>query len=74
MPPKKRTRASRASTDSDSDRAAAGGDPTTRQAAQSVGFFDAGIPARLYTLWRKQVHRAIENFRCFGPKETGAGD
>ena len=46
-------------------------EPTVRQAAERIGFFDPGIPKRLYTFWRAQVHRGIQNWTCFGAGEAG---
>jgi len=49
-----------------------GGDvPTVRKAAENVGFFDAGIPPQLYTLWRSQVHWGIQNWNSDGAWEAG---
>ncbi|RPB19145.1 hypothetical protein L211DRAFT_853486 [Terfezia boudieri ATCC MYA-4762] len=45
---------------------------TVRKAAEWVGFFDEGIPSQLYTQWRKQVHREIQNFNYYGPEEAGS--
>ncbi|RPB22174.1 hypothetical protein L211DRAFT_850931 [Terfezia boudieri ATCC MYA-4762] len=45
---------------------------TVRKAAERVGFFGEGIPSQLYTQWRKQVHRGIQNFNCYGPEEAGS--
>jgi hypothetical protein len=44
---------------------------TMKKAAEQVGFSDAGTPTKLYTLWRKQVHRGVQNWDCFGPEEAG---
>ncbi|RPB26621.1 hypothetical protein L211DRAFT_847247 [Terfezia boudieri ATCC MYA-4762] len=58
---------------SSNDNAAAVSDErTVRKAAERVGFFDKGIPGQLYTQWRKQVHRRIQNFNCHGPEEAGS--
>ncbi|RPB22175.1 hypothetical protein L211DRAFT_850932 [Terfezia boudieri ATCC MYA-4762] len=46
-------------------------EPMVRNAAKSVGFFDDGIPPQLYTLWRKQVHRGVQNWTCYGAREAG---
>ena len=46
-------------------------EPTVKNAAQRVGFFDPGIPAQWYTLWRGQIHRAIQNWDCYGAGEAG---
>ena len=46
-------------------------EPTVKNAAQRVGFFDPGIPAQLYTLWWGQIHRAIQNWHCYGAGEGG---
>ena len=40
-------------------------------AAERVRFSDTGVPAKLYTLWQKQVHRGIQNWDCYGPEEAG---
>jgi len=44
---------------------------TVKEAATKVGFFDDGVPSQLYTLWRGQVHRDIQNWNCFGSAEAG---
>ena len=46
-------------------------EPSMKNAAQRVGFFDAGIPVQLYPLWRGQIHRAIQNWDCYGAGEAG---
>ncbi|KAF8415751.1 hypothetical protein BGX38DRAFT_1281171 [Terfezia claveryi] len=47
-------------------------EPTIKQAAERVGFFDPGIPPQLYTLWRGQIHRGVQNWDCFGSGEAGS--
>jgi len=44
---------------------------TMKGAAERVGFSDTGVPAKLYILWRKQVHRGIQNWDCYGLEEAG---
>ena len=39
-------------------------------AAERVGFSDTGVPAKLYTLWRKQVHRSIQNWDWYCLEEA----
>ena len=39
-----------------------------KKAAEKVGFSDTGTPPKLYMLWRKQVHRGVQNW---DPEETG---
>ena len=34
-------------------------EPTVKNAVQRVGYFDTGIPAKLYTLWQGHIYRAI---------------
>ena len=46
-------------------------EPTVRQAATNVGFYDPNIDSKLYTFWRAQVHRGIQNWNCFGAGEAG---
>ncbi|RPB19146.1 hypothetical protein L211DRAFT_853487 [Terfezia boudieri ATCC MYA-4762] len=45
-------------------------EPTVRNAVESVGFFDDSIPPQLYTLWREQVHRGVQNWACYGAGEV----
>jgi len=42
-----------------------------KEAATKVGFFNDGVPSQLYTLWRGQVYRGIQNWNCFGSAEAG---
>jgi len=44
---------------------------TVKEVATKVRFFDNGVPSQLYTLWRGQVHRGIQNWNCFGSAEAG---
>ena len=70
MPPKRK----RGDVDGDGDGDGDDDDnlePTVKNAAQRVGFFDPGIPAQLYTLWQGQIHRAIQNWDCYGAGEAG---
>ena len=53
MPPK-RKRPNQANTGSDAE-----DEPTVKQAATFVGFYDPGIDAKLYQFWRAQVHSVI---------------
>ena len=46
-------------------------EPTVKNATQRVGFFDPGIPEQLYTLWRGQIQRAMQNRDCYGAAEAG---
>ena len=46
-------------------------EPTVRQAATNVGFYDLNIYSKLYTFWRAQVHWGIQNWNCFGAGEAG---
>ena len=48
-----------------------GSGDTVKAGAVKVGFFDNGIPPQLYSLWRTQVHRGIQNWDCFGAAEAG---
>jgi len=48
-----------------------GDEPTVRNALEIVGFFDAGIPPQLYTLWRSQVQRGIQNWNSYEAGEVG---
>ncbi|RPB26622.1 hypothetical protein L211DRAFT_847248 [Terfezia boudieri ATCC MYA-4762] len=48
-----------------------GDEPTIRNTAENIGFFDDGIPPQLYTLWRSQVHRGVQNWGCYGAGEAG---
>ena len=48
-----------------------GSGDTVKVAAEKVAFFDNGIPPQLYSLWRTQVHRGIQNWDCFGAAEAG---
>ena len=56
MPPKRKQGDGDVDADGDDDL-----EPTVKNAVQRVRFFDPGIPAQLYTLWRGQIHRAIQN-------------
>jgi len=42
-----------------------------KEAATKVGFFDDRVLSQLYTLWRGQVHRGIQNWNCFDSAEAG---
>ena len=46
-------------------------EPTVRQAATNVGFYDPNIDSKIYIFWGAQVHRGIQNWNCFGPGEAG---
>ena len=46
-------------------------EPAVMQAATNVGFYDLNIDSKLYTFWRAQVHRGIQNWNCFGAGEAG---
>ena len=46
-------------------------EPMVRQAATNVGFYDSNIYSKLYTFWRAQVHRGIQNWNCFSTGEAG---
>ena len=46
-------------------------EPTVRHAATNVGFYDPNIDSKLYTFWRAQVHRGIQNWNCFDAVEAG---
>ena len=48
-----------------------GSGDTVKGAAEKVGFFDNGIHPQLYSLWRTQVHRGIQNWDCFVAAEAG---
>ena len=48
-----------------------GSGDTVKGAAEKVGFCDNGIPPQLYSLWRTQVHRGIQNWDCFGAAVAG---
>ena len=43
---------------------------TGRQVVTKVGFYDLNIDSTLYTFWRAQVHRGIQNWNCFGAGEA----
>ena len=43
---------------------------TMKGAAERVGFSDTGFPAKLYTLWWKQVHKGMQNWDCCGFEEA----
>ena len=45
-------------------------EPTVRQAATNVGFYDPNIDSTLYTFRRAQVCRGIQNWNCFGAGEA----
>ena len=55
MPPK-RKRPNQANAGSDAE-----DEPTVKQAATFLGFYDPGMEAKLYLFWRGQVHQGIQN-------------
>jgi len=42
-----------------------------KTAAKGLGFHADGVTGQLYTMWRKQIYRRIQNFNWYRPEESG---